>query len=143
MNVGNRTETARRGSSNGYYQPSFEACTPKPGPNSASCPATYASVPLGASCAATGLSCTYGQGLCSCQEPLGGPIQIDSGTGPHGYWGCVPEQGCPFPRPRLGSACASVGLYCTYEACSYAQTCQGGVWQGQSEACAVPGGGVE
>jgi hypothetical protein len=101
-------------------------------PNTAACPTDYASVPQGSACSTDGLSCIYEQGECSCQVPLGGPVQIDGGTG---YWGCVPEQGCPFPRARLGSACSGDAM-CTYEACSYAQNCQGGVWQAQQEACA-------
>jgi hypothetical protein len=121
------------------YQPSFEPCSAKPGPNSASCPADYAAVPQGSMCATTGVSCVYDQGECACQVPLEGPIEIDGGTG---YWGCVPEQGCPFPRPPLGSACSSEGTNCTYEACSYAQTCQGGLWEAQEEACAQAGGGA-
>ena len=114
------------------FEPSFEPCQPQPGPNTAACPTDYASVPQGSACSTDGLSCIYEQGECSCQVPLGGPVQIDGGTG---YWGCVPEQGCPFPRARLGSACSGDAM-CTYEACSYAQNCQGGVWQAQQEACA-------
>jgi hypothetical protein len=117
------------------FQPSFEPCSAKPGPNAASCPADFASVPQGAACATNGLSCIYDQGECSCEVPLEGPVEIDGGTG---YWGCVPEQGCPFPRPRLGSPCHG-NMSCTYEECSYAQTCQGGVWQAEEEACAGTG----
>jgi hypothetical protein len=123
----------------GTFQPSFEPCSAKPGPNSAQCPSTYAAVSQGSSCTDTSLSCVYEQGECSCQMPLGGPVQIDGGSA---YWGCEPGQGCPFPRPRIGAACSDEGTSCTYEACSYAQTCQGGAWQGQEEACATPGGGT-
>jgi hypothetical protein len=65
--------------------------------------------------------------------PIGGPVQIDGGTPD---WGCVPEQGCPFPRPLLGVACNSPGQTCTYEACSYGETCQNGAWQADEEGCA-------
>jgi len=119
------------------FQPSFEPCSAKPGPNDKSCPADFASVPQGTQCATTGLSCVYTQGECACQVPLGGPVEIDGGIGD---WGCVPEQGCPFPRPRLGSACQG-NTTCTYEACAYAQSCMGGVWQAQPEACAGTAGG--
>src|SRR6202042_3278987 len=108
----------------------------QPGPNAAACPASYASVPQGDSCASTGLSCLYALGLCTCQAPFGLPGGPSNGGG---YWGCVPEQGCPFPRPRLGTACSSEGTDCTYEACSYDQVCHDGVWQAEQEACAVPG----
>ncbi|HEY6463233.1 MAG TPA: hypothetical protein VIY73_23860 [Polyangiaceae bacterium] len=118
--------------------PSFEPCRPEPGPNSASCPPTYAQVPQGASCDATGLSCVYGQGLCSCEVPLGGPIQVDGGSA---SWDCVPGNGCPFPRPRLGSACSvPSGTSCTYEECSYGQSCEGGAWVSEEEGCAAAGG---
>ncbi|HEY1696620.1 MAG TPA: hypothetical protein VGG39_30875 [Polyangiaceae bacterium] len=119
-------------------QPSYTPCSAQPGPNAPSCPATYASVPTGTSCDATGLRCVYGQGLCTCDVPLGGPILIDGGTG---SWGCVPENGCPFPRPRLGSPCdgSSATSTCTYEECSYGQSCQDGAWVAEEEGCAGAG----
>jgi hypothetical protein len=115
------------------YKPSFSPCTPAPGPNPSSCPTDYASVSQGSACSTNGLSCYYPQGVCACQVPLGGPVQLDGGTG---YWGCVPEPGCPWPRPRLGSTCHLEGTSCTYEACAYAQQCINGMWQAQLEACA-------
>ena len=118
--------------------PSYNPCTPAPGPNPSSCPADYAQVPQGASCNEGTDQCYYPQGVCACQVPLGGPVMIDGGNA---YWGCVPEQGCPWPRPRLGTACTATGTYCTYETCSYGQTCQNGVWQGTAEACAGAAGG--
>jgi hypothetical protein len=120
------------------FMPSFEPCQAQPGPNSAACPPDYAAVPQGSACSTDGLSCIYDQGECACQVPLEGPVEIDGGTG---YWGCVPEQGCPFPRARLGTACTSSQADCTYEECSYAQSCQDGVWQAQPEACAGAAGG--
>jgi hypothetical protein len=120
------------------YKPSFEPCSAQPGPNAASCPADFASVPQGSTCSTTGVSCIYEQGQCACQVPLEGPVEIDGGSG---YWGCVPEAGCPFPRARLGTTCSSAQSDCTYEACSYAQTCQDGVWQAEEEACAGAAGG--
>jgi hypothetical protein len=119
------------------FQPSFEPCQPQPGPNTAACPADFASVPQGSACSTDGLSCVYAEGQCACQVPLEGPVQIDGGTG---YWGCVPEQGCPFPRARLGTSCTNAQADCTYEECSYAQTCEDGVWQAQEEACAGAAG---
>jgi len=121
------------------FKPSFDPCSAEPGPNPASCPADFTSVPQGSACATNGVSCIYDQGQCACQVPLGGPIEIDGGTG---YWGCVPEQGCPFPRARLGTTCSiAAQVNCTYEECSYAQTCQAGVWQAEQEACAGTAGG--
>ncbi|HEY8039615.1 MAG TPA: hypothetical protein VIF15_07465 [Polyangiaceae bacterium] len=115
------------------FRPSFAQCSPPPGPNPPACPADYASVPQGGQCTPSGLSCNYAQANCSCLVPLGGPVQIDGGSA---YWGCVPEPGCPMPRPRLGTACGGSSTYCTYEACSYGESCQGGVWIAQQEACA-------
>jgi hypothetical protein len=126
------------------YTPSYGPCTPEPGPNSASCPAGFDDVPQGAACGSPGLSCSYAQGVCDCTEGFGGvevPVNTDGGVS--GYWSCEPEPGCPYPRPRVGSACSNEGTYCTYEACGYEQTCTGGVWQGQAEACAYPGGFVK
>jgi hypothetical protein len=123
----------------GPYQPGA-GCTPKPGPNPASCPGTYGSVPVGQSCPSLGLSCVYGQGICACDYPFGPPPP----PGNNGNWNCLPEQGCPFPRPRLGSACPTDGTSCTYEeVCSYTQNCTGGIWQAQQVACVggTQGGG--
>jgi hypothetical protein len=122
------------------YQASFEACSPQPGPNPAACPSTYAGVAQGTACSDTGVSCWYPQAECSCQLPLGGPPPPNLDGGPAGYWGCVPEPGCPMPRPRLGTACGVESTYCTYEACAYAQSCTNGVWQSQPMACAQGGG---
>jgi len=115
------------------FKPSFEPCSSQPpATNPTPCPATFADVPQGV-CSDRGLSCVYPQGECSCQVPLGGPVLIDGGVAD---WGCVPETGCPFPRPLLGVACNSPGQTCTYEACSYGETCQNGTWQAQEEGCA-------
>ena len=122
------------------YQPSYVPCSAQPGPNAAACPATYAAVPQGSQCTAIGTPCYYAQAECTCQIPLGPPVEDDAGE--TGYWGCDPEPGCPMPRPRLGSACSSEGTYCTYEECTYGQTCSGGTWQGAEEACAGAGTGA-
>jgi hypothetical protein len=116
-------------------------CSPEPGPNPSSCPATEADVPQG-TCMDTSLSCFYGAGFCTCQEPLGGPVLLVDGGQP-AYWGCLPENGCPWPRPRVGAACSfpsSTG--CTYAACAYGQDCVNGVWQPMEEGCAVPNQGA-
>lgn len=112
-------------------QVDYEPCSPQPGPNSSQCPATYGDVPQG-ECPSDGLVCAYAQGECTCQVPLG-PIEIDGGTPD---WGCLPGDGCPFPRPRLGTSCPTEGISCTYEACEYGETCMGGVWQSEEEGCA-------
>ncbi len=111
-------------------------CTPDPGKNPSACPATLAAVPQGESCSPAGLECVYPSGVCDCNAPFG-PIMVDGGGS---SWGCLPEPGCPMPRPRLGSACGTEGQNCTYQQCSYAQSCQGGLWQPEVEGCAEPGG---
>jgi hypothetical protein len=115
--------------------PSYESCTPQPGPNPTACPSGYAAVPQGAACAGS-MPCSYPEAVCSCQYPLGGPPPPSPDGGVSGYWGCAPEPGCPMPRPRLGSACSIEGTSCTYEACAYGQTCVNGTWQSQPLACA-------
>ncbi len=122
---------------NGQWQsftPSYEPCRGAPGPNPASCPAKASDVPQGGVCSPTDTNCYYPTELCQCLLPEG-PIELDASVG---NWTCLPGDGCPYPRPPLGSACSgsSAGLSCTYEACSYGQSCVDGAWQGQPEACA-------
>lgn len=119
------------------FEPSYEPCSPEPGPNPASCPSNYAAVPQG-ECTMRGLTCVYPQGECACQVLLGGPVEIDGGTAD---WECVPGQGCPFPRPPLGSSCNGEGIDCTYEECSYGETCTNGLWEALEEGCAGAAGG--
>jgi hypothetical protein len=113
----------------------FMPCVPDR-PNSATCPSTLANVPQGGACGPTGLSCAYPEGVCSCEMQFG-PIIADGGEG--ATWTCNPGQGCPMPRPRLGSPCTS-NTSCTYESCDYGQSCQGGAWQAEEEGCAKAGG---
>jgi hypothetical protein len=110
---------------------SYVPCTPAPGPNPAACPPSYADVPQGTSCNDNGESCVYSQAMCSCRTPLG-PVFEDGGAS----WYCLPEVGCPMPRPRIGTGCTGAATYCTYAECEYSQECTNGVWQGQEEACA-------
>jgi hypothetical protein len=120
-------------------QPSLGPCTPKPGPNSAACPASYSSVPLGASCDSQLLSCAYDEGVCVCQGEFEVPPALpDGGASAPTYWACNPGQGCPFPRPPLGTSCAHEAISCQYVACTYAQSCTGGVWHGVEDGCAQP-----
>jgi hypothetical protein len=114
-------------------QLSGDTCSPEPGPNAASCPADFASVPQGSACPTKALACIYAQGACSCQAGPG--PSIDGGTA---NWSCLPEPGCPFPRPRIGTACNQGS--CTYSTCEFLENCDNGTWQGQEEACAQGGG---
>ena len=97
------------------------------------CPATYAAVPQGKACSPQGLDCAYAEGECNCADTL--PV---SQQGP--VWQCVtPPQGCPEPRPRLGSACSQAGLSCDYGACTggIALVCTDGYWQQEQTGCPV------
>lgn len=118
----------------------FGGC-PTPAPNPAACPPTAKGIPVGEPCPAdTNDRCAYAEAVCTCSPPLmGGPIPVDGGL--VATWSCLPEPGCPMPRPRLGSACSNPSQSCTYVACDYGQVCQSGVWQGQPEGCAQAGGG--
>ena len=117
-------------------QLAYEPCSPKPGPNPASCPATAASVPQGSACAPRDTTCYYPDMFCQCSVPLGGPVEIDGGSA---SWSCLPGDGCPFPRPLLGTACTANTVICNYEECSYGQMCVNGSWQGEEEGCATAG----
>jgi hypothetical protein len=97
------------------------------------CPASYAAVPQGMTCSPDGLDCAYPEGQCNCGNP--GPV-----VGPNPVWTCAqPAQGCPNPRPRIGSACSQPGLSCDYGACSggVEVQCKDGSWQRANVACPV------
>lgn len=96
----------------------------------AGCPATYASVTPLAACGPFGLTCSYADGVCGC------------GRIAHQYdgWQCdAPDQGCPWPRPALGSSCAVPDQTCDYGACTIVggdrQTCTAGTWREVAVAC--------
>jgi hypothetical protein len=117
--------------------PTFGNCVPD-GPNPATCPAAITSIVPGQACVATGTTCQYSAGVCTCDESLGGPVFVgDGGRSP--TWDCNPGPGCPMPRPRLGTACSATGTSCTYNTCEFAESCIDGAWQGEQEACAIAG----
>ena len=117
--------------------PSFGGSCQPDGPNSASCPATYADIQAveAGTCPEAGLRCEYPDAVCLCTLGFGVEV-IDGGT----TWSCNPGPGCPMPRPRLGSSCSASNLSCTYETCEFAEECQDGYWQAEFEACAGVGG---
>ncbi len=96
------------------------------------CPASHAAVPQQSACTATGLECTYAEGVCAC-NPNPSPVQqIDAGS----YWRCdSPGAACPALRPPLGSSCSPPDQYCAYGACARsggsAVECKNGVWTGR------------
>ena len=120
-------------------EPSPSGC-PTP-PNPTSCPATFASVPVGTHCGAlVGTTCEYPQGNCGCAVQSGGPYPEDASA--VALWFCDdPGPGCPMPRPRFGAACSQPGLDCDYSSCTL-QTgvnvvCKDGAWENQPIGCAL------
>jgi len=94
-------------------------------PPQSDCPATYASVPANQDCSPNQLSCAYPQGECICTTEWG-PVQKTTPA-----WDCIPAtQGCPSPRPDLGTSCSTPNMQCDYGACSggIAVTCTDGAW---------------
>jgi hypothetical protein len=120
---------------------SFDAglpCVPD-APNPSSCPSSLALVEAQGTlpCAPSGANCAYPQGVCPCATPLGLP----DGS-PTTWNGCYPGQGCPMPRPRLGSPCSGHDVGCVYQPCSFGQYCLDGAWRLQpGDDCPVSGGG--
>ncbi|HSQ64288.1 MAG TPA: hypothetical protein VLM85_13770 [Polyangiaceae bacterium] len=124
----------------------WQVMTPPPSgcptpPNPSSCPSTYASVPVGQLCGnLVGLLCSYPLGFCGCEVPQFGPYPADGAA--VAQWVCdQPEQGCPQPRPKLGSVCTQPGQMCDYGACSLptgtSVQCQDGAWQNAPFGCAL------
>lgn len=109
--------------------------------NPSACPATFASVPVGQHCGdLVGTTCSYPQGFCGCSVGSGGPYPEDASA--VATWICdAPAQGCPQPRPKLGTACSQEGLECDYSSCSLPSgasiVCQNGAWQNQPFGCAL------
>lgn len=109
-------------------------------PNSSSCPATFASVPVNQLCGdLVGTTCEYAQGACGCAVPSG-PYPEDASA--VAKWYCDdPAAGCPTPRPKLGTSCNSEGLECDYSPCTLPTgasiVCQGGTWANQPFGCAL------
>ena len=111
-------------------------CVASPAQNPNSCPADFGTLPNGGACPQSpGPTCVYGKGMCGCVPCVG-----DSGTGQQQEWLCEPfpqPQGCPEPRPLIGSACTQDGQSCAYgTVCGVIKQqpmliCQSGRWQSQ------------
>jgi hypothetical protein len=85
------------------------------------------------------------RGRCACEAYAGGPVLlVDSSV--QGRWVCQDPgaQGCPLPRPPLGSTCTQNGLSCDYGTCTVpggtAEICEGGIWKSTIVACPVVAG---
>ncbi len=81
------------------------ACAPR-----TACPTSFASVPVNGPCPAPVL-CAYSEGACGCV------------SGGSGLWSCAPlGDGCPNPRPDIGTPCSI-----PQQTCNYGDACNGGV----------------
>ncbi len=123
-------------------------------PNVAACPPSFGAA-SDASCPVTTGSCDYSAGRCTCGE-CG-----DTDGGRLFQWRCrawddvapflddgglaTAPAGCPADRPRLGTACASEGFVCGYDACYGVSlgpylTCTEGEWSvgPQTDLCNRP-----
>ncbi len=89
----------------------------------------------GMTCTSSSVRCDYSDRHCECANQCGGPC---CGSGP--TWQChVPAtQGCPYPRPDIGSACSTEGQQCSYGSCCDGSllSCNGGLWR--QEICIPP-----
>jgi hypothetical protein len=117
--------------------------------NPPSCPTAFSDVAQGAACGSSTFDCYYPQARCSC-SPLvlqGACIRTSC---PAPTWSCdtpaedtddmlVPENGCPVPRPRIGSACSDADFEksCNYGYCQggVAILCTSNVWQVETIDC--------
>jgi hypothetical protein len=109
--------------------------------NPPACPANFDDG-VGMDCPVQG-SCTYPEGRCSCVR-CGVP---DSGP-PVPAWSCTKfdePNGCPEPRPLLGSPCTSVGHECAYgpPCCTLidvgpTMVCVGDYWAALNSICSCP-----
>jgi hypothetical protein len=118
-------------------QASGDGSTPAP---TASCAASYATVPVGSACADTAATCAFSEGNCWC-----GPRRYCGGVAPprdlleelaKPTWQCKPfrTDGCPEARPS--GACASEGQRCSYgDCCFVALTCRAGAWTQTGGGC--------
>ncbi len=105
--------------------PSGGTCRGATGGDDSNCPATSGAVSVGQSCA-TPMTCGYGATICYCY--------IDHSGAPQD-WGCFPGAGCPFPRPRVGSVCATNGQQCEYSSCGDSIKCTAGLWTVGNGGC--------
>jgi hypothetical protein len=118
----------RGGPLDGTWQlqsPSKAAYCPTPTTLAAGCPAASMD---GQTCNASGALCQYGTALCGCFDFTSSAQDASVSS----HWVCThpPAAGCPAMRPRVGSACAQEGLFCTYAVCNVggAVYCTAGAW---------------
>src|SRR5262249_23650204 len=88
--------------------PPFSGCLRTQADNDPKCPATISALPNGSKCPNVVIGeCLYPEGACGCIGCLGpdGGVAGDD-------WQCATwdaPNGCPEPRPAMGSACSTEG----------------------------------
>jgi hypothetical protein len=97
------------------------------------CPEDFASVPEG-DCEMDGLTCAYPEGTCGCRMQFRGQATRNP------QWICEPlNEGCPAPRPLLGTPCEEESLGCDYGVCFEAgrpsMACSRGYWMEAGLPC--------
>jgi hypothetical protein len=107
-----------------------------PAEEPADCPADFASVPE-ADCEVDGLTCAYPEGTCGCRMQFRGQPTRNP------RWVCEAlNEGCPAPRPLLGTPCEEELLGCDYghcfEAGRPAMVCARGYWMEGGIQCEEP-----
>ncbi len=97
------------------------------------CPPSLADIDAGGACmnGAGQSSCDYPGTNCTCA------LACAAGAAPSGFWTCFSDSGpgCPWPRPRAGTACTQEGIVCPYAppCCEGSiMNCTGGYWQLQA-----------
>jgi hypothetical protein len=117
-------------------------CERLDGGSSPDCPASYSGVPQGQLCSVGGAQCDYPEAYCKCDVRCFDICPAPDSGAPT-YWQCdvpYPPNGCPVPRPALGSSCSQPNQTCDYGACNgnIAEICTaGGTWQQTQVACPV------
>ncbi len=111
-----------------HADPDEESCKLRNAGLGASCPSGYGSAPRGSACTSR-VTCDYPEGRCACTVAC---VDEHAAKQPaSGVWKCddAPD-GCPHPRPTLGSPCATPGLRCSYEVCCTGAEveCRDGAW---------------
>jgi hypothetical protein len=119
-------------------------CVASQAQNPPACPSTFTGLANGAACPdpSAYTHCVYPEGMCGCLSCMGDAGALGK------EWQCeaYPQpQGCPEPRPRIGSACTQENQSCGYGSLCSAVTgipmlrCENGVWHVEPVAasCAI------
>jgi hypothetical protein len=108
------------------------SCPSPPSGLAPSCPATYASVPVGATCPLSGARCDFPEGFCGCSY-IGNLTQ--HAPPPPLTWTCeLLDPSCPRLRPRVGSLCNRSGQSCGYGG-AVSVYCDNGYWSMCGSPC--------